>query len=93
METYPTALCAIGPEATGRNEAMRFRYRRQHSLYFFPMFVLQTFAAHLTAIEGSKTIPGLHDQVKPIHNATAGLGLSAATVKLFVILVRFSDCC
>ena len=32
METYPTSSCAIGPEATGRNEAMRFRYRHWHSL-------------------------------------------------------------
>jgi hypothetical protein len=39
-------------------------------------------AAHLTAIEGSKTIPGLHDQVKSIYNARAGLGLSAAAVRI-----------
>ena len=32
METYPTVLRAIGPEATERIKAMRFRYRHRHSL-------------------------------------------------------------
>ena len=31
-EAYPTILHAIAPEAPGRNEATRVRYRHQHSL-------------------------------------------------------------
>ena len=32
VETYPTMLRAIAPEAPGRDEATRVRYRHQHSL-------------------------------------------------------------
>lgn len=42
-------------------------------------FVLQAFAAHLTAIEGSIRVPDLHD--KPTATATGGLGLAAASVR------------
>lgn len=43
-------------------------------------FVLQTFAAHLTAIEGSAKVPGLHDVDKPTLAMVGGLGLAAASV-------------
>jgi hypothetical protein len=44
-------------------------------------FVLQTFAAHLSAIEGSVCVPNLHD--KPSPNAVGALGLAAASVRAF----------
>ncbi|KAF8479865.1 hypothetical protein JB92DRAFT_2837755 [Gautieria morchelliformis] len=50
-------------------------------------FVLQTFAAHLTAIEGCKAIPGLHDDAKLADAATGALGLSAAAVERALTLV------
>lgn len=43
-------------------------------------FILQTFAAHLTAIEGSQKILGLHDPDKPTPAAIGALGLAAASV-------------
>jgi len=47
-------------------------------------FVLQTFAAHLTAIEGSTRVPDLHDTDKPTPAVIGGLGLSAASVRASV---------
>jgi hypothetical protein len=44
-------------------------------------FVLQTFAAHLSAIDGSTRVPGLHDKHSP--NAVGALGLAAASVHAF----------
>jgi hypothetical protein len=41
-------------------------------------FILQTFAAHLSAIEGSVNVPGLHD--KPAPAAVGALGMAAASV-------------
>jgi len=41
-------------------------------------FILQTFAAHLSAIDGHKQIPDLHDRPSP--NAVGALGLAAASV-------------
>jgi hypothetical protein len=43
-------------------------------------FVLQTFAAHLAAIEGSVKISSLHDIDKPTPTMVGGLGLAAASV-------------
>ncbi|KAF8508180.1 hypothetical protein JB92DRAFT_2954585 [Gautieria morchelliformis] len=51
-------------------------------------FVLQTFAAHLTAIEGCKAIPGLHDDAKLADAATGALGLSAAAVSVIYYAQR-----
>jgi hypothetical protein len=42
------------------------------------LFVLQTFAAHLMAIEGSTRIPNLHDN--PMTMTVGGLGLAAMLV-------------
>ena len=42
-------------------------------------FILQTFASHLAAIEGSANVPGLHDD-KPNPAMVGGLGLAAASV-------------
>ena len=47
---------------------------------FHAPFVLQAFAAHLSAIEGSVNVPDLHDKPSP---ATIGaLGLAAASVSM-----------
>ena len=48
---------------------------------FHSPFVLQTFAAHLTAIEGSMRVPNLHDANKATPTVIGGLGLSAASVR------------
>ena len=44
-------------------------------------FILQTFAAHLGAIDGSVKILGLHGPDKPIPVMAGGLGLAAASVR------------
>ena len=42
------------------------------------MFIIQTFAAHLSAIDGFARVSDLHD--KPFANAAGALGLAAASV-------------
>ena len=44
-------------------------------------FVLQTFAVHLGAIEGSVNVPNLHGQDTPVPAMAGGLGLAAASVR------------
>jgi hypothetical protein len=58
-------------------------------------FVLQAFAAHLSAIDGSARVPNLHDTPSP--NAVGALGLAAASVcvlyrvcRIFLITDRWS---
>ena len=52
---------------------------------FRSSFVLQTFAAHLSAIDGYVQVPGdLHD--KPSPHAAGALGLAAASVCTFHIM-------
>jgi hypothetical protein len=41
-------------------------------------FILQTFAAHLSTLNGLVKVPGLHD--KPSPPAVGGLGMAAASV-------------
>ncbi|KAH8979504.1 hypothetical protein EDB86DRAFT_2814567 [Lactarius hatsudake] len=48
--------------------------------------VLQTFAAHLTAIKGSVRVSGLHDH-QSTPTAVGGLGLAAASVERALTLV------
>lgn len=43
-------------------------------------FILQTFAAHLSALNGSVKVPGLHD--KPSPPAVGALGMAAASVRV-----------
>jgi len=65
---------------------------------FHSPFVLQTFAAHLSAINSSAWVPGLHD--KPTHHAVGVLGLAATSVsmtlycacRVFLIDDRWSGC-
>jgi hypothetical protein len=53
-------------------------------------FVLQTFAAHLSAIDGCVRVPNLHDTPSP--NAGGALGLAAASVCiLYYACTFFSD--
>ena len=60
-------------------------------------FVIKTFAAHLSAIDGCVHVPGLHDSDTPTSNAVGALGLAAASVsalywacKAFLIAHRWS---
>jgi hypothetical protein len=48
-------------------------------------FILQTFAAHLSAIEGSQKVLDLHDSDKPTTTARGALGLSVASVSFLCI--------
>jgi len=50
-------------------------------------FILQTFASHLSAIEGSMKILGLHDADKPTPTACGALGLCVASVSALCILL------
>jgi hypothetical protein len=43
-------------------------------------FILQTFAAHLSALDSSVKVPGLHD--KPSPPAVGGLGMADASVRV-----------
>jgi hypothetical protein len=54
-----------------------YYFQKWKGLFCSP-FVLQTFAAHLTAIEASMRIPDLHN--KPTTVAVGGLGLATASV-------------
>ena len=45
-------------------------------------FIVQTFAAHLTAAEGAKKIPGLHDPDIAIPVPIGALGLACASVSV-----------
>jgi len=60
-------------------------------------FVLQVFAAHLSAIDSSVRVPNLHDG-KPTPDAIGALGLAAASVcalyrvcRTFLITNRWSE--
>ncbi|KAH9058004.1 hypothetical protein EDB83DRAFT_2224795 [Lactarius deliciosus] len=69
---------------------LRFLYKdSEHDdkkgLFRSPL-VLQTFAAHLTAIEGSVKVSGLHDH-QPTPAVVGGLGLVAASVERALTLV------
>lgn len=55
-------------------------YQKWKGLFRSP-FVLQTFAAHLGAIEGSVKVPDLHGLDKPTPVMAGGLGLAAASVR------------
>jgi hypothetical protein len=49
-------------------------------------FILQTVAAHITAIKGSVRVPDLHNAGKPTPGAIGGLGLAAASVRYNIVL-------
>lgn len=79
--------CPYPPYAS--NDSQNWRGR------FGGPFVLQAFAAHLSAIDGSARVPNLHD--KPTPNAVGALGLAAASVSalyhahsIFLISDRWS---
>ncbi|KAH9000052.1 hypothetical protein EDB92DRAFT_1939740 [Lactarius akahatsu] len=50
-------------------------------------FILQTFAAHLEAIEGSQKVPNLHGPNTPIPLPIGGLGMAAAAVERALTLI------
>jgi len=53
---------------------------------FCSPFILQTFAAHLLAINSCVQVPGLHN--KPTPHAIGGLGLAAASVSALFCVWR-----
>ncbi|KAF8222298.1 hypothetical protein L208DRAFT_1323430 [Tricholoma matsutake] len=73
-------------------EDLRFLYKdtehdnkKKWKGLFCSPFILQTFTAHLTAIEGSAKVPNLHD--KPTPTAIGGLGLATASVERGLTLI------
>jgi hypothetical protein len=49
---------------------------------FHSPLVVQTFAVHLTAMEGALKVPGLHDPPHLTPAANGGLGLAVASVSI-----------
>jgi len=73
-------------------ENLRFLYRKadgddnkKWKGTFRGAFVLQTFAVHLSAIDGSACVPNLHDEPSP--NAVGALGVAAASVECVLKLI------
>ena len=59
--------------------------RQQYKGAFRGPFVLQTFAASLTALQGTRKIDDLDDPDKSVARSYGGLALAAAAVSVVVI--------
>ncbi|KAH9023765.1 hypothetical protein EDB85DRAFT_1894623 [Lactarius pseudohatsudake] len=76
-------------------EDLRFLYedtdhedKKKWKGLFRSPFILQTFAAHLGAIEGSQKVPDLHEPNAPTPLPIGALGLAAAAVERALTLIE-----
>lgn len=65
-------------------------YQNWKGLFRGPL-ILQTFAAHLGAIEGSVKVPDIHGPDTPTPVMAGGLGMAAASVSTAHCLQGCSD--